>query len=152
MTECRETNPVFGKTLGVLGHAELFEPVRNLLHWRPPPNLTLSVSERHRAKSITTANNCSARTGSGRTLMKSAIYELFLRDFAASWAHIIGGWHMIPKPEQISRWASQEAAIKAEINEAKNTLDLMRMATAIARLDALHAEMEATSKPEEAGD
>ena len=42
---------------------------------------------------------------------------------------------MIPKPEQISRWASQEAAIKAEINEAKNTLDLMRMATAIARLD-----------------
>jgi hypothetical protein len=45
-----------------------------------------------------------------------------------------------------------EAAIKAEINEAKNTLDLMRMATAIARLDALHAETEAASKPEEAGD
>ena len=56
---------------------------------------------------------------------------------------------MIPKPEQIRRWASQEAAIKAEINEAKNTFDLMRMATAIARLDALHAEMEATSKPED---
>ena len=24
--------PIFGKTLRVLGHAELFEPVRNLLH------------------------------------------------------------------------------------------------------------------------
>ena len=56
------------------------------------------------------------------------------------------GWQMMPKPEQTSRWASQEAAIKAEINEAKNTLDLIRMAHAIARLDALHAEMEATSK------
>ena len=47
---------------------------------------------------------------------------------------------MMPKLEQTSRWASQEAAIKAEINEAKNTLDLIRMAHAIARLDALHAE------------
>ena len=53
---------------------------------------------------------------------------------------------MIPKPEQTSRWASQEAEIKAEINEAKNTLDLIRMAHAIARLDALHAEMKAASK------
>ena len=56
------------------------------------------------------------------------------------------GWQMMPKPEQTSRWASQEAEIKAEINEAKNTLDLIRMAHAIARLDALHAEMEAASK------
>jgi hypothetical protein len=56
---------------------------------------------------------------------------------------------MAPKPEQTSRWASQEAAIKAEINEAKNTFDLMRMATAIACLDALHAEMEAASKLDE---
>jgi len=56
------------------------------------------------------------------------------------------GWPMIPRPEQARRWASQEAAIKAEINEAKNTLDLIRMAHAIARLDALHAEMEAASK------
>ena len=51
----------------------------------------------------------------------------------------------MPKQEQISRWASQEAAIKTEINEAKDTLDLMLMATAIARLDALHAEMEAAA-------
>jgi len=35
MTEGRETNSVFGKTLGVLGHAELFEPIRNLLHRGP---------------------------------------------------------------------------------------------------------------------
>ena len=53
---------------------------------------------------------------------------------------------MIPKPEQTARWSSQEAAIKVEINEAKNALDLMRMANAIARLDALHAEMEAASR------
>ena len=56
---------------------------------------------------------------------------------------------MIPELEQTTRWASQEAAIKAEINEAKNTLDLIRMAHAIARLDALHSEMEATSKLED---
>jgi len=47
---------------------------------------------------------------------------------------------MIPTAKQAARWAYQEAAIKAEIDEAKNTLDLMRMAYAIARLDALHAE------------
>ena len=56
---------------------------------------------------------------------------------------------MMPKLEQTSRWASQEAAIKVEINEAKKTLDLMRMAHAIARLDALHAEMEAASKSDD---
>ena len=53
---------------------------------------------------------------------------------------------MIPRREQTSYWASEEAAIKAEINEAKNALDLMRMAHAIARLDALHAEIEAASR------
>jgi hypothetical protein len=47
---------------------------------------------------------------------------------------------MTPKPEQ---WASQEAAIKAEIKEAKNTNDLLRMANAIVQLDALQSEMEA---------
>ena len=36
--------------------------------------------------------------------------------------------------------------IKAEINQAKNTFDLVHMADAIVRLDALHAEMEAASK------
>jgi len=53
---------------------------------------------------------------------------------------------MIPKPEQTADWSSQEAAIKAGINEATNALDLMRMAYAITRLDALHAEIEAASR------
>jgi len=56
---------------------------------------------------------------------------------------------MIPKPEQTARWSSQEAAIKAEINKAKNALDLMRMAYAIARLDALHSEIEAASRSDD---
>ena len=34
MTECRETNPVFSKAPRILGHAEFFEPVCNLLHRR----------------------------------------------------------------------------------------------------------------------
>ena len=37
MRERRNINPVLGKALGVLGHAELFEPVGNLLHCRKPP-------------------------------------------------------------------------------------------------------------------
>jgi hypothetical protein len=32
MAKYRDIDPVLGKGLGVLGHAELFEPVRNLLH------------------------------------------------------------------------------------------------------------------------
>jgi hypothetical protein len=52
---------------------------------------------------------------------------------------------MMPKPEHATLWSSQEAVIKAEITEAKNTIDLIRMAQAIARLDALHSEMEAAS-------
>ena len=47
---------------------------------------------------------------------------------------------MTPTPEQ---WASQEAAIKAEINEAKNTNDLLRMANAIVQPEALQSKMEA---------
>jgi hypothetical protein len=50
---------------------------------------------------------------------------------------------MIPKPEPTNTWAAQEAALKAEITKAKATLDLTRIAHAIARLDALHSEMEA---------
>ena len=55
------------------------------------------------------------------------------------------GITMMPKPEQ-TRWASQEAACKAEINQAKDTFDLVRLANAVARLDALHAEMDAAAK------
>ena len=52
---------------------------------------------------------------------------------------------MIPKPEQ-THWALQEAAIRAEINQAKANVDLIRMANAVARLDKLHSEMEAAGK------
>jgi hypothetical protein len=36
MRECRNTNPVLGKALRVLGHAELFEPIRNFSHCGAP--------------------------------------------------------------------------------------------------------------------
>jgi hypothetical protein len=49
MREYREINSILGKPLGVLGHAELFEPVRNLLHCGvprlPPPEFRASGSE-----------------------------------------------------------------------------------------------------------
>jgi hypothetical protein len=35
MGESRNINPVLSKAFGVLGHAELFEPVRNMLHGGP---------------------------------------------------------------------------------------------------------------------
>src|SRR5262249_8657310 len=41
-----EINAVFSKTLGVLGHAEFFQPVDNLLHCGHPTDLTLSVLDR----------------------------------------------------------------------------------------------------------
>ena len=37
MTEDRNIDVVLGKALRVLGHAELFEPIRNPLHGRPVP-------------------------------------------------------------------------------------------------------------------
>jgi hypothetical protein len=52
---------------------------------------------------------------------------------------------MSPRLQKAS-WALHEAAIKAEITEAKNTLDLMHMAHAVTLLDALHSEMEAASR------
>jgi hypothetical protein len=39
ITEDREIDVVLGKTLRVLGHAEFFEPIRNLLHRRPRADL-----------------------------------------------------------------------------------------------------------------
>ena len=52
---------------------------------------------------------------------------------------------MNPKPEQ-THWALQEAAIRAEINQAKANVDLIRMANAVARLDKLHSEMKAAGE------
>jgi len=48
------------------------------------------------------------------------------------------------------RWADQRAAIKAEVKGAKETVDLIGIARAITRLDALEAEIEAIEKTEPA--
>ena len=52
-------------------------------------------------------------------------------------------WQWISKAERAKRWASERAAIKAEVTQAKETVDLLRMARAITRLDALDAEIDA---------
>ena len=36
IAQCRNIDTVFGKALGVLGQAELLEPVRDVLHSNPP--------------------------------------------------------------------------------------------------------------------
>jgi hypothetical protein len=46
MGKSRDIDPVVGKALGVLGHAELIEPVRNLLHCGAPSQRTLRCSMR----------------------------------------------------------------------------------------------------------
>jgi hypothetical protein len=35
MAERRDGNPILSKALRILGHAELFEPIRNLQHGGP---------------------------------------------------------------------------------------------------------------------
>jgi hypothetical protein len=50
---------------------------------------------------------------------------------------------MATRLQRAKRWASERAAIKAEVNQAKETVDLVRMAHAITRLDALYGEVEA---------
>ena len=52
----------------------------------------------------------------------------------------------ISKLERAKRWASERAAIKAEVTRAKETIDLLGMAKAITRLDVLEAEIEAAAK------
>ena len=46
MRECRNTNPVLGKALRILGHAELFEPVRNFLHCGAPSHAPCDAAGR----------------------------------------------------------------------------------------------------------
>ena len=43
----REINAVFSKALGVLGHAEVFEPIRNLLHCGAPSDAPYDVPWEH---------------------------------------------------------------------------------------------------------
>jgi hypothetical protein len=47
---------------------------------------------------------------------------------------------------QWKRWASERAAIKAEVTQAKQTVNLLRIARAITRLDALDAEIDAVRR------
>jgi hypothetical protein len=47
---------------------------------------------------------------------------------------------------QWKRWASERVAIRAEVTRAKETVDLLRMARAITRLDALDAEIDAVRR------
>ena len=56
----------------------------------------------------------------------------------------------ILKLERTRRWATERAAIKAEVKRAKETIDLIGIARAITRLDALEAEIEAIEKTEPA--
>jgi hypothetical protein len=48
-------NVILGKALSILPESERLEPIRNLLHWRPPPDLALSVLDRQDRKSTTRA-------------------------------------------------------------------------------------------------
>jgi hypothetical protein len=54
----------------------------------------------------------------------------------------------ILKLERASRWAAERATIKAEVKRAKETVDLIGIARAITRLEALEAEIEAVEKTE----
>jgi hypothetical protein len=48
--------------------------------------------------------------------------------------------------QRARRWAAEREAIKTEVNQAKETVDLLRMAHAITRLDALDAEIGAVQQ------
>ena len=52
--------------------------------------------------------------------------------------------------ERKKRWATERAAIQAEVARAKETVDLIRMARTVTRLDALEAEIEAVERTDPA--
>jgi hypothetical protein len=52
--------------------------------------------------------------------------------------------------ERKKRWAAERAAIQAEVARAKETVDLIRMARTVTRLDALEAEIEAVERTDPA--
>jgi hypothetical protein len=52
----------------------------------------------------------------------------------------------ILKLARTRRWAAERAAIKAEVKRAKETVDLIGIARAVTRLDALEAEIVAVEK------
>jgi chromosome segregation ATPase len=54
----------------------------------------------------------------------------------------------LAKLKRAIRRACERAAIKTEVSQAKEAVDLLRMAHAIARLDRLEAEIEVAKKVE----
>ena len=52
--------------------------------------------------------------------------------------------------ERKKQWAVERAVIQAEVARAKETVDLIRMARAFTRLDALEAEIEAVERTDPA--
>ena len=65
-----KANVILGKALTVLPETKLLKPIRNLLHWRPPTDLTPSVLDRQDTKSNTRMRlverpqqGCGASTG-----------------------------------------------------------------------------------------
>ena len=52
--------------------------------------------------------------------------------------------------ERKKRWAAERAAIQAEVARAKETVDLIRMARTVTRLDTLEAEIEAVERTDPA--
>src|SRR6516165_8973906 len=68
MVQHRDINVVLGKTLSVLLQAERVEPIRDLLHRRPPTDFALSVLDRQDGKSTTHANLLCHRQAVGAAL------------------------------------------------------------------------------------
>ena len=52
--------------------------------------------------------------------------------------------------ERKKRWAAERAAIQAEVARAKETVDSIRMARTVTRLDTLEAEIEAVERTDPA--
>jgi hypothetical protein len=58
----------------------------------------------------------------------------------------IGGAVQPRISDRKKQWAAERAVIQAEVARAKETVDLIRLARAFTRLDALEAEIEAVEK------
>jgi hypothetical protein len=76
ITQDREINIVLGKAPGILGQAELFEPVRDLLHRAPSAGLHNQVSARRSGK--TTKGDSMSHTGASIGLPYSSKNAIFV--------------------------------------------------------------------------
>ena len=83
MAQYRDINFVLGKALRVLGHAELFEPVRNLLHrglslHHAARSTRMSISLRSVAKSIGLVNSASAPFSKALRFVSASPYAVII--------------------------------------------------------------------------